>query len=119
MTQMGALVFSLLIELPVVLVLGRVLTLSSPIAWRRLVGLGCAATLITHPFAWHGVTLLQDWLPAYWSRAVVLECAVAVAEGTLYAQAAPLGYLRGHLVSWTANAASFGMGLLLPSLLPL
>lgn len=119
MTQLWALILSLLIELPVVLVLGWVLAPSGPITWRRLAAVGCAATLITHPFAWHGLTALQVWLPAYWPRALLLECAVALAEGLLFARAADLGLLRGQLISWTTNAASFGVGLLLPEVLPL
>ena len=113
MTQFQALVLSLLIEVPIVLALAWRLTRSGVPSWRRLALVGCAATLITHPFAWHGVYILRAWLPSYWPRVLVVECGVAVVEGLLYAVVARLGHPRGQLLGWTANAASFGIGLLL------
>jgi uncharacterized protein (DUF486 family) len=113
MTQFSALVLSLLIEVPIVLALGRLLESAGTLRWRRLALVGCAATLITHPFAWHGVYILRAWLPSYWPRVLVVEFGVALVEGLLYALVARMGHRRGQVLSWTANAASFGIGLLL------
>ena len=76
----------------------------------RLALLACAATLLTHPFAWATFRGLQGALP-WATRAVLVEGAVVLVEGALYARVAGLGARRGLALALAANGASFGIGL--------
>lgn len=111
MTQTQALLASLALEVP--LVLG----IAAGLGWARgrrpllrLLLVACAATLITHPFAWFGFRGLAPFL-SYWPRAAVIEGAVAVTEGLLYARVAGLGARRGLVLGFVANAFSYGVGI--------
>lgn len=114
MSQLQALGLTLLLELPVVLLLARLL--GWPVAWKRLLLLASAASLLTHPFAWEGLRWLRAWTPDFWPRAVVVEVAIALVEGVLYAKLGPLGWRRGLLLGLGVNAWSFGLGLVLARL---
>ena len=111
MTQPLALALSLLLELPVVVGLCLALGWVERRSLLRLLAVGAAATLLTHPFAWHGFTALKPWVGPYWLRALLLEGGVAVVEGLLYAALVPVGRGRGQILGWAANAWSYGFGL--------
>ena len=113
MTQLQALLLSILIEVPVVLALARALGGLERVGWRRLVVVGCAATLLTHPFAWHGFSVLRDVVSPYPLRALVIEGGVAVVEGLLYGTVGRMGLARGQALGWASNAVSYGIGLVL------
>ena len=106
MNQAQALLWSLAVEVPVVLALGR------GVDRRRLLGVALAATLLTHPFAIAGFAALQPHL-SYPARAAVVESAVALAEGALLWQAAGLPAGRAWGAAAAANAASYLSGLAL------
>ena len=113
MTQLQALLLSLMLELPVVFLCVGVGRWLPRTGWRRLVIVGLAATLVSHPFAWAGFGVLRPVLPSFWLRALLIEGAVALFEGVLYARVARLGWLRGLAVGLAANAWSFGVGLVI------
>jgi hypothetical protein len=110
-TQLQALLLSIALEVPVVLLLARLLGVEAPLP--RLLLTACAATLVTHPFAWHGFRELSGLFPNYWVKAGVIEGAVAVVEGLLYWRVAGAGFGRGQALGWTSNAFSYGVGLLI------
>lgn len=113
MTQGVALLLSLLFELPLVfglVALGRWVPRAR---WGRLLLVGVAATLVTHPFAWHGFGLLRELVPPYWWRAALIEGGVAVVEGLIYAAFLGLRWWRGQLLGWAANGFSYGLGLVI------
>lgn len=112
MTQTEALLLTLALEVPFVLAVGW--------RWvedrRQLVAIACAASLLTHPFAWHAWAWLGPETPIV-ARSVVVEGAVAVAESALYARALGLPVRRALALGFGANAFSFGLGLLLAATL--
>ena len=112
MTQWLALALSLAIEVPAA-VAGVLLLrwLPAPAAGRLAV-VAAAATLITHPLAWNANIYLRHALPFVW-RGLLIESAVVLVEGVLYARLARLGWRRGAAVSLGANGLSFGLGLLI------
>ena len=117
MTQTQALLASLVLEVP--LVLG----VAAALGWCRgrgplvrLLLVACAATLVTHPFAWHAFRGLAPLID-YWPRAALVEGAVALTEGLLFARVAGLGARRGLALGFSANAFSYGLGLVLWRLL--
>ena len=89
---------------------------TDPTQLLKLTYIACAATLLTHPLAWASNQILMSHLP-FPQRATLIESAVVVLEGTLYAQLAHLGWGRGMLLSTVANATSFFSGLAIYSLL--
>lgn len=109
MTQLQAMLLSVLFELPVVLALGlRRRPAGTP--WTRLALVGVAMTLITHRFAWTLNQELAAW--PFAPRAALVEGLVVLLEGALLARWARLGWRDGYAVALVANATSFGLGLL-------
>ncbi|MCE9635185.1 MAG: hypothetical protein K8T90_05705 [Planctomycetes bacterium] len=108
MTQTGAFLLTLAIELPIVVGAVR-WTRAAPtgLAWTLVLALG--ANAVTHPLLWLADAALRPHL-ALAPRWTVLELAVVAVEGTIYA-AAGLGARRGAAVALAANAASFVAGL--------
>ena len=109
MTQLQALGLTLLFEVPLVVLV--VLLARWPAERGRLVLVSLACSLLTHPFAWHGIRAARALIPEFWPRALVGEVLVALVEGLLYAKLARLGWGRGMLLGFLANAWSFGLGL--------
>lgn len=108
MTQLEALLLSLLIEVPVVLgvaVVGGWL----PGERTRLAAIATAATLLTHPVVWNAWFVLQPHL-GWTATAALLEGSAVVVEAGVYAGFG-LSPRRALLVSFVANATSFGIGL--------
>ena len=107
MSQTTALLLTLLIEVPIVVGIARLRRwLPGGLGLLALVAVG--ATLMTHPLLWMG----QQHLGGL-TGIVLAEVAIACAEGATYALAAGLGWRRGLAVSFLANGASFGAGLLI------
>ncbi len=106
MSALAALLLSILIEVPVVVLATRQRRL-------ELLLVAVGATLVTHPFAWHGAQALLARDVPFVVVFVVVEVAVVAVEGALYAGAARLGWRRGLVVSFAANAVSAGVGLLI------
>ena len=116
MGQLGALLLSLAIEVPVALALAALLRWLQPGQWRRLALTGLAATMLSHPFAWASNRALGALLP-FAPRAALIESCVALFEALLYWRLTPMPLRRGLIVSLVANALSFGAGLALYALL--
>ena len=103
MNQTQALVWSLAIEVPVVM------ALAGPVAdRRRLLAVAAACTLLTHPFAIASFAALRPHLP-YPVRASV----VALVEAGVLASVGGLPRGRALGASVAANAASYLTGLAL------
>ena len=112
MSQLTALLLTLLIECAVLVPLLRSLR------WGRERGLlggmavVCAASLLTHPVVWWLIVENRAWLPDVWSRALVVEATVCVVEGIYYAWILPTTVFRGLFLGVLANGVSFGLGVL-------
>jgi hypothetical protein len=103
MTAAAALLITLAVEVPVA-------TLAGGPPRGRVALAALAASLLTHPLAWWANTALPYAFPV---RAALIEVAVTLAEAALYRALVPLPAGRALLTSCLANAASFGLGLLL------
>ncbi len=112
MAQPLALLLTLLIESAVALPLLATTGWATDRGWRATLAIVCAASLLTHPFAW-GLTVEWAGSGPFWARALAVEVGVTVAEGLLYTRMIPLRWRQGLGLSAAANAASFGAGLLL------
>ena len=107
MSQTTALLLTLAIEIPIAV--GLVAGLRwAPGETARVAAVALGATLITHPLLWMAADRLDSW-----PRLFMAEGLIALGEGLAYAFAGGLALRRGLLVSVVANAASFGMGLLI------
>jgi hypothetical protein len=106
MTQLVALVLSLVVEVPVVVAGWR----RDP-AW-RVAAIAAAATLLSHPLVWHGSRALRPLLPSFAVRATITEVGAWLVEAALYTWLLEMPPRRALAVSLLANAASFGAGLL-------
>ena len=109
MNQLQAMLLSLLIEVPVVLVLAALFKWIPRADLWRLALVAVAATLLSHPFAWYANEHLGGTFAV---RATIIEVSVTLLEAALYAWLGRLGVWRGLTVSAAANGASFGVGLL-------
>ena len=108
MTQLQALLLSLVLETPVALLLAR-LVVRVDVRWALLAAL--LATLITHPFVWHFNETLTMFAP--WPRLLLLEVAAFVVEGAVYLAVARMKPFAAWGTSLAANATSFGIGLVI------
>jgi len=106
MKQTDALLFSLAMEIPLVMIVAR----SWVPDWRRIVVTGACCTLLTHPFAWWSFRLLRPHLASFPARALVIEVTVALVEAALYAKLLPVSWRRALVLGFAANAFSFGLG---------
>jgi hypothetical protein len=111
--QLTALLKTLVLESLVVLAVLRALGWAPDRRWPSLVAAACAASLLTHPFAWTLVVELRGWAPGFWWRAVPVELGLTVAEGLFYVWMLRLRWWQGLLLSVLANGLSFGVGVLL------
>ena len=110
MTQWSALLITIAIEVPIVLVW---MWRADPGAfdWKRIAAVSAAATLLTHPLVWHTNVALVAWPFAL--RAALVETFAVVAETVVYRKFVPVTWRRAAALSLAANAASFGAGLLI------
>lgn len=114
MTQIQALLLTLGVEVPLVLVLAAGARWADDrAALGRLLVAAVAMSLVTHPFAWTANTseALAGW--GFGPRAALIEVSVALAETLILRGFGGLTLPRAALAAWSANAASFGFGLVL------
>lgn len=109
MNQWMALLLSLAVEIPCVLLLSRLLRPRPGLP--RTAAVAATATLLTHPLAYQLTLLLRPLMPFVW-RAAVIEGAVVLVEGALFAKVGEMGWKKGLAVALVANALSFAVGLL-------
>ncbi len=114
MSQLQALLLTLALEVPLVLLLARLGRWG--VDPRRLLAVACCTSLLTHPFAWFGLPTLAPHL-GWWPRALLVEGGIALVESLLYSALVPLSWRRGLLAGTLANAFSFGVGLVIFRLL--
>jgi len=113
MTQFIALIISLAIEIPIILLLTHFLQrFSSFVELLAMSALACGATLLTHPLAWASNQLIiYDFI--FPIRIIIIEAIVVSVEGFLYSQVLDLGWRKGFYLSMIANIASFCGGLII------
>jgi hypothetical protein len=109
-----AFAFTLAVEVPVFAAVARLPAGPAPKAraplWRLAVA-GAAGTCVTHPSLWF---LWPQVVSDYTTYIVSGELLVAAIESaTFFALAQPITWRRAVAASLSANAASFGLGLLL------
>jgi len=110
MTQINALLLTLLVEAPVAAAAGAALGKRGAREIGRMMCIAIAGSLVTHPIAWWTNRLLMTSL-SFGLRALVIEVGVALVEGLLFAWLARLKPLQGLAVGALTNGASFGVGL--------
>lgn len=110
MNQPEAMLLSIAIEMPIVLLVGRAASRDEPTV--QLLMVACGATLVTHPFAWYGMAALDGPLGT-WPALGVVELGVGLAESLFYARIAGLGWRWGFLAGFASNAVSAGYGVLI------
>ncbi len=113
MTQPFALVLTIALELVMLLPVLAFTGWADHRSMRDRVLLVCAASLITHPFAWFFIVTWTSWQPQVWLRAVPVELAVSLVEGLFYSRLLPVRRTRGLVLGFVANGWSFGLGVLL------
>jgi hypothetical protein len=111
MWQFIALLLSLLIEVPIVLLVVHLSEAEREPLWQRT-ALAAAATLITHPFAWMGSLALMGEMDAT-MRMLVVEAVVVVAEALFFVFVARWRWRTAILAALLANAASATAGIFL------
>jgi hypothetical protein len=109
-----AFAFTLAVEVPIFVAVAR-LPVGTPQKNRaplwRLAVAGAAGTCVTHPLLWFVWPLVVSDYTAYIVSGELLVAAIESA--TFLALARPIGWRRAVAASLTANAVSFGLGLLL------
>jgi hypothetical protein len=108
-TQTGAFLVTLAIEVPVV-VAGAALFREPKAGLPRLALLALGANAVTHPLLWIADSALAADVarPLRWT---VLELAVVAVEGAAYTVAGGLDRGRAFALAIVANATSFAAGL--------
>lgn len=110
MTQPVALLIGLLIEIPLVMGLAIATKKMTFKELFQLLIIICATNFITHRIAWESNDIFMPYLN-FTIRATIIELAVVVVEGIVYAVVSELGWKRGLFASLVANTASFFGGL--------
>jgi hypothetical protein len=100
MLEFRALVLSVTIEALVVAGIGR----RWDWGWAA-VGVTC----VTHPFAWQGFGLVEEW--GFWERSLLIEGVVVLVEALLYRWVLALEWRTCWGLSIGANGMSYGLGL--------
>ncbi len=113
MTQFIALLISLAIEIPIILLLTHFLSkFSSAVEFLAMFSLACGATLLTHPFAWTSNLILEYYL-SFPVRITIIESIIITIEAFLYSQVLDLGWRKGLYLSLIANIASYCGGIII------
>lgn len=113
MTQFIALLISLAIEVPIILLLTHLTKrFTSFVQFIAMLALACGATLLTHPMAWMSNKLVISYL-FFPARVIFIETVVIFIEGFLYSQVLDLGWRKGFSFALIANLASFLGGLII------
>ncbi|GJD18309.1 hypothetical protein RIVM261_032650 [Rivularia sp. IAM M-261] len=108
MTQSTALLISLIVEIPIVIILLRQLS-SLNSFWLAI--LACGATMLTHPIAWESNQILIPYA-SFSVRSTLIESFVVLVEGIIYWVVLKLRCQQGLFISFIANIASFVAGLI-------
>lgn len=107
MTQFIALLISLAIEIPIILLLTHCLQrFSSFVELLAMSSLACGVTLLTHPLAWTSNQVILFYLLSP-VRIIIIEAFVILIEGCLYAQVLDLGWKKGLYLSSVANLVGY------------
>jgi hypothetical protein len=117
MTKFIALLISLAIEIPIILLLTHVTKrFSSFVELFAMFTLACGATLLTHPLASiiNKIFIIYLLSPV---RIIIIEAIVIFIEGFLYSQVLDLGWKRGFCLSLIANITSYCGGMIISELL--
>lgn len=102
MTELQALALTLALEVPVMLLLARRLPRA------RVLPVAAAASIITHPVAWHVASILS---PAEYPVGVMaIEGGVVLTEALWYRLWLSRVFFQALAWSLAANAVSFGAG---------
>ena len=113
MTQFIALLISLAIEVPIILLLTHVTKrFTSFVQFVAMFALACGATLLTHPIAWTSNKLILFYL-LFPMRIIFIEAVVIFIEGFLHSQVLDLGWKKGFYFSLIANISSFFGGIII------
>ncbi|MCJ8280568.1 MAG: hypothetical protein MJK14_11860 [Rivularia sp. ALOHA_DT_140] len=117
MTPFIALLVSLAIEIPIILLLTHCLQrFSSFVELLAMSALACGATLLTHPLAWTSNQVIIYNL-AFPLRIIIIEAVVIFVEGFLYSLVLDLGWRKGFYLSFIANLASYCGGMVIYKLI--
>lgn len=108
--QWTALLLTLLLEIPIVVVAVR-WRASNYASWRAA-AVGAAATCLTHPLVWFMILRGLQGVP-YMARLAVMELFAVVVEGIIYARFLPMRAREAFVLSLVANGISCGVGMLL------
>jgi hypothetical protein len=100
-SELDALLLSLVIEVPIACALAS--TLQSETSRRRVAVVAILATCFTHAFVWN--------LGTTWPRIIALEIAAAAVESLFYLWAAGMRTRDAFVLGVVTNACSFGVGL--------
>ena len=113
MTQFIALLISLAIEIPIILLLTHFSQrFSSFVELLAMFALACGATLLTHPMAWMSNQIIIFYLfPPL--TIIIVEAIVILIEGFLYSQVLDIGWKKGFCISLIANIASYLGGVII------
>lgn len=115
MSQLFALLLTLLIELPCVCLISRLWAASTPCPLPRLLAVAALASLLTHPFAWHG----HEWLASRLSQEQALqgwlsiESLVVLVEAVVLTWGMAWRWPQGLAASLFSNTASAAAGYVL------
>ncbi|MEO1376714.1 MAG: hypothetical protein AAFW70_20945 [Cyanobacteria bacterium J06635_10] len=113
MTQFIALLISLAIEVPIILLLTHVTKrFSDFVELVAMFALACGATLLTHPPAWISNKIMIPYL-LFPVRIILIETFIILIEGFLYSEVLDLGWRKGLFFSLVANIASFSIGIII------
>ena len=105
--------FTLAVEIPLFVLIGRLGAATKMPVWRLLVA-GAAGTMITHPLLWFVWSQVVSDYTAYIASGELLIAIVESFTFWLIARQITLG--RAVAASFIANSASYGGGLLLSAI---
>lgn len=119
MTKGLAFLLSMLVEGAVAALLGVLLHKRfDPSRVGAAMRCGAAAVIgtgVTNPAIWAGFSRLEDWTGSWWGAAALGEAGVVLVEALFYAAALHGRWRWSLALSIAANAAAFGVGMLVAS----
>jgi hypothetical protein len=112
MNQVGALLLSIAVEVPLALWLAQRTQKLSGKGQLLLMMVAVCATLFTHPIVWTGNQILSSYL-VFPVRVVIVETFAVLVEAFIYWQVLRFFWSCSFQISLVTNLASFSCGLLL------
>lgn len=110
MNQTTALLVTLGIEIPIMVLIAAAFRTHVKTTLFKVGVVACAASLVTHPFAWWANQELTPML-SFGPRAAIIEAGVILAEMAILAYFASMRWRVALMASFIANMSSFGLGL--------